>query len=187
MELSGLEQRFVLHWGEMGSRWGVNRSVAQIHALLFLAGRPLAAEEIAAALDVARSNVSMSLKELLGWRLIRTLHQPGDRRDFYAASQDVWEIFRVIVTERRHRELDPTLTVLRECMLERTANAKDRQAQKKIGEVLQFVESLASWSEQMLKLSPKTLAKVMRLGSRIEKLLQRDSLARESAGRQRQE
>jgi len=185
MELSILEQRFVLHWGEMGSRWGVSRSVAQIHALLFLAERPLAAEEIAAALDVARSNVSMSLKELLGWRLIRTVHQPGDRRDFYSTSQDVWEIFRIIVTERRHRELDPTLTVLRECMLERAANARDREAQKKIAEVLQFVESLASWSEQMLRLSPKTLAQVMRLGARIEKLLQRDTQARASAGRAR--
>src|ERR1700710_2348421 len=118
MNISPTEQKYILHWGEMGTRWGVNRTVAQIHALLFLSNRPLPAEEIAETLNVARSNVSNSLKELQSWGLVRIAHQVGDRRDHFVALQDVWEIFRVIVEERKKREIDPTLTVLRQCALE---------------------------------------------------------------------
>jgi DNA-binding transcriptional regulator GbsR (MarR family) len=169
----------------MGTRWGVNRSVAQIHALLYLAERPLNAEEIAAALNVARSNVSTSLKELMGWGLARVVHVADDRRDHFVASQDVWEIFRIIVTERRRRELDPTLTVLRECLLERATHREEQDLQKKIGEVLAFLETLTGWSEQMLRLSPKTLAQIMRMGARIERLLQRDGSRERAPGRPR--
>jgi len=118
MTLAPTIQKYILHWGEMGTRWGVNRTVAQIHALLFLTNRPLPAEEIADTLGVARSNVSNSLKELQGWGLVRISHVAGDRRDHFVALQDVWEIFRVIVEERKKREIDPTLAVLRECAAE---------------------------------------------------------------------
>ena len=118
MILAPTIQKYILHWGEMGTRWGVNRTVAQIHALLFLSNQPLPAEEIAETLAVARSNVSNSLKELQSWGLVRITHIAGDRRDHFVALQDVWEIFRVIVEERKKREIDPTLTVLRECALE---------------------------------------------------------------------
>src|SRR3984893_16513847 len=112
MPMSPVVERVVLHWGEMGTRWGVNRTVAQIHALLYLSDRPLAAEEIADALGVARSNVSTSLKELQGWKIIRVVHVLGDRRDHFEAIKDVWEIFRIVSEERKRREIDPTLNVL---------------------------------------------------------------------------
>src|ERR1700730_16411096 len=118
MPMSPVVERVVLHWGEMGTRWGVNRTVAQIHALLYLSDRPLAAEEIADALGVARSNVSTSLKELQGWKIIRVVHVLGDRRDHFEAIKDVWEIFRIVSEERKRREIDPTLNVLAECVQE---------------------------------------------------------------------
>src|SRR5579863_1197882 len=116
MELKPVAQRFILHWGEMGSKWGVNRSVAQIHALLYLAGRPMHAEEISETLTVARSNVSNSLKELLGWKLVRQVHLMSDRRDHFETSSDVWDLFRTVVSGRKQREYDPTLDVLRQCL-----------------------------------------------------------------------
>src|SRR5215203_1796214 len=118
MELTPVTQKFILHWGEMGTRWGINRTVAQIHALLFLAPRPLHAESIAATLGVARSNVSTSLRELQGWRIVRVVHILGDRRDHYESLKDVWEMFRIIVDERKKREADPTLAMLRTAVAE---------------------------------------------------------------------
>ncbi|MFM9899910.1 MAG: GbsR/MarR family transcriptional regulator, partial [Polaromonas sp.] len=114
MELSDINRRFVLHWGEMGSAWGVNRTVAQIHALLFVHGRPLHAEELADTLNVARSNISTSLKELQSWKLIHVTHTMGDRRDYFETSASVWELFRTVVRERKQREFDPTTALLRE-------------------------------------------------------------------------
>src|SRR6267378_8066651 len=114
--LSPVAQRFILHWGEMGTRWGINRTVAQIHALLFLSPRPLNAEEIASTLGVARSNVSTSLRELQGWGIVRVTHLLGDRRDHFESLKDVWEMFRIIVDERKRREVDPTLELLRSCV-----------------------------------------------------------------------
>src|SRR5271166_1573877 len=111
--LSAIQQKFILHWGEMGARWGINRTVAQIHALLFLSPRPLPAEEIAQALDVARSNVSTSLKELQGWRIVKLVHVLGDKRDHFESLKDVWEMFRVVLDERKKREIDPTAQLLR--------------------------------------------------------------------------
>src|ERR1700751_545743 len=120
--LTPVAQKFVLHWGEMGTRWGINRPVAQVHALLFLAPRPLPADEIAETLAVARSNVSTSLRELQGWRIVRVVHLLGDRRDHFESIKDVWEIFRIVSEERKRREIDPTLRVLEECVQELKSN-----------------------------------------------------------------
>src|SRR6476661_8240916 len=117
-KLSVVQQKFVLHWGEMGTRWGINRTVAQIHALLFIAPRPLNAEDIASTLNVARSNVSTSLKELQGWRIVKLVHVLGDKRDHFESMKEVWEMFRVVLDERKRREIDPTLAVLHACIAE---------------------------------------------------------------------
>src|SRR5215470_12606433 len=118
MPLTPIEQKFILHWGEMGTRWGINRTVAQIHALLFLSPRPLHAEEIAETLAVARSNVSTSLRELQGWGIVRLVHVLGDKRDHFESLKDVWEMFRIVLDERKKREIDPTMHMLRECIAE---------------------------------------------------------------------
>ena len=171
MELTPVTQKFVLHWGEMGTRWGVNRTVAQIHALLYLADEPLHAEEIAETLGVARSNVSTSLRELQNWRLIHLQHVMGDRRDHFQAAQDIWEICRVIVDERRRRELDPTLTVLRQCVLELTDSKDTSPAGKRITSALEFLEQLTHWMDEMKRVPPDTAMKLLRLGAKIQKLL----------------
>lgn len=174
MELKPVSQRFVLHWGEMGARWGVNRTVAQIHALLFVAGRPLDAEEIAATLGVARSNVSTSIKELLSWRLVKVVHQLGERRDFFETSTDVWELFRLIVAGRRQREIEPTLGVLRECLTSPELAEEDPGVQQRLQDTLDFIATLTRWSDEMLRLSPETLTKVLKLGARISRLIRAD-------------
>jgi DNA-binding transcriptional regulator GbsR (MarR family) len=171
MELTAARRRFVLHWGEMGARWGVNRSVAQVHALLFVAGRPLHAEEIAETLEVARSNVSVSLRELLAWGLVRVVHSLGDRRDYFEAEGDVWEMFQSILEGRRRREVDPTLLVLRECVAEAEA-AKDEHARRRLSEMLGFFELTLSWFEQVRRMPRRTLTRFARLGSRVAKLLE---------------
>src|SRR5882672_1653425 len=140
-----LGARFVLHWGEMGTRWGVSRTVSQIHALLFLLGRPLHAEEIAAVLQVARSNVSTSLRELQNWDLVRIVHRAGDRRDHFETSQDPWELMRVIVKERKEREFDPTVAFLRGCVESREFSREDPGSQKRLRETLSLMEALATW------------------------------------------
>ena len=172
MKLTSVAQKFVLHWGEMGTRWGVNRTVAQLHAMLYLTDRPVHAEEIAETLGVARSNVSTSLRELQNWGLIKVVHVFGDRRDHYQALQDIWGIFRAIVEERKKRELDPTLTVLRECVLE-LQGSEQAQANEgiKIRTALEFVEMIAGWLEQMKDVPPQTAAKLIRLGAKIQKLV----------------
>ena len=164
-------RRFVLHWGEMGWRWGVNRTVAQMHALLFLAGRPMPAEEIAAILQVARSNVSNSLRELENWKLVRVVHQMGDRRDHYETAQDPWELMRTIVRERKAREFDPTLAVLRELVADPAFARQPADAQKRVRETLALMETLSDWSEDMLRLESGTLAKLARLGSKVQSAL----------------
>jgi DNA-binding transcriptional regulator GbsR (MarR family) len=169
--LSPLRRRFVLHWGEMGSRWGVNRTVAQIHALLFLSGRPMHAEEIADVLVVARSNVSNSLRELINLKLVRTVHLMGERRDHFETSRDVWELFRTVVRERKSREFDPTVAMLQEVAADPAFAAEDADARQRIVDTLALMQSLSSWGEEMLRLEPATLMKVMKLGNRIQKLL----------------
>src|SRR6188508_2151553 len=121
--LTPVQQRFILHWGEMGVRWGINRTMAQIHALLYLSPDPLAADEICEVLAVARSNVSNSLRELQNWGIVKVVHVMGDRRDHFETMKDVWEMFRQVLDERKKREIDPTVEMLRGCAEEA---AKDR-------------------------------------------------------------
>jgi len=174
MRLSTTMQKFVLHWGEMGSRWGVNRTVAQIHALLFLANDPLHAEEIAETLGVARSNVSSSLKGLQSWGLVRVVHVMGDRRDYFQSLKDVWEIFFVIAEGRKRRELDPTLTTLRECAMASEADPDTpEETKRRIDETLEFLEQTTGWFEQMRRLERPTLVKLLKLGGKVQGLLRR--------------
>lgn len=176
MHLTPVMQKFVLHWGEMGSRWGVNRTVAQIHALLYLAQEPLTAEDITETLGVARSNVSTSLRELQSWGLVKVVHVLGDRRDHFESMKDVWDIFLVIVEQRKRRELDPTLTTLRDCVLESEADrATAPEIKARIGATLEFLEQLTGWYEQMKQVDHATLVKLMSLGARIQGLLGKTS------------
>ena len=171
MKLNPVSERFILHWGEMGSKWGVNRTVSQIHALLYLAGKPLAADAIADTLGVARSNVSNSLKELQNWKLIKVVHVMGDRRDHFETSTDVWELFRVVVAQRKEREFDPTIAVLRECLDSTDIGKEDKATRQRIQDTLGLMESLSSWGNEMLRLEPGTLMKVMKLGAKIQSLI----------------
>jgi DNA-binding transcriptional regulator GbsR (MarR family) len=171
LDLSPLAWHFITHWGEMGSRWGVNRTVAQIHALLFLVGRPLHAEEIADTLDVARSNVSNSLRELQDWSLVRLVHLLGDRRDHFETARDVWDLFRTIVSERKEREFEPTVIALRECVNDRNFSGEERGAQLRIKETLALMEALSAWSDEMLRLDKATLSRILKLGSKIQRML----------------
>lgn len=171
MKLNPVSERFIVHWGEMGSKWGVNRTVSQIHALLYLAGKPLPADEIADTLGVARSNVSNSLKELQNWKLIRVVHQMGDRRDHFETSTDVWELFRVVVQQRKEREFDPTIGVLRSCLDSPDITKEDKATRQRIQDTLGLMESLSSWGNEMLRLEPSTLMKVMKLGAKIQSLI----------------
>ena len=159
--------RFVLHWGEMGTRWGVSRTVAQLHALLFLSGRPMQAEEMAEILQVARSNVSSSIRELQNWDLVRVVHLAGDRRDHFETAQDPWELMRILVRERKQREFDPTLAFLRGCVQGREFAREGAQVQKRLRETLALMESASAWSNDMLELETGTLKKLLKLGARV--------------------
>lgn len=169
--LSPIARRFVLHWGEMGARWGVNRSVAQIHALLFHSGRALDAEEIAQTLGIARSNVSNSLRELMNLNLVRVVHQLGDRRDRFETSKDVWELFRTVVRERKAREFDPTVALLQDLAADPAFADEPAEARARMQETLKLMAALSRWGEEMLRLEPPTLMKLMKLGAKIQKLL----------------
>lgn len=172
MALTPVMEKYILHWGEMGTRWGVNRTVAQIHALLYLAGRPLPADEIADTLGVARSNVSTSLKELQGWGLIRLLHVKGDRRDHFEALPDLWETFFAIAEGRKRRELDPTLTTLRDCALECDAEPDlDPAVKRRIEDVAELLEQLLSWYDQVKRLPRPVLVKVLQMGAKLQEVL----------------
>src|SRR5206468_8190817 len=149
MSLTPIEQRFVLHWGEMGTRWGINRTVAQIHALLFISPKPLHAEEIATTLDVARSNVSNSLRELQGWGIVKLVHVLGDKRDHFDSMKDVWEMFRVVLDERKKREIDPTLAMLRECIADAEATKEPEYTKAKLNELRDFFEMTTAWYMQI--------------------------------------
>ena len=169
--LTPTEQRFVLHWGEMGTRWGINRTVAQIHALLFVAGRPMHAEEISETLAVARSNVSNSLRELMNLNLVRVVHTLGERRDHFETSKDVWELFRTVVRERKAREFDPTVAMLKDLVADADFAGETPDARARIKETLALMNALSAWGEEMLRLEPATLMKLMKLGGKVQKLL----------------
>jgi DNA-binding transcriptional regulator GbsR (MarR family) len=173
MKLTPVSEKFVLHWGEMGSRWGVNRTVAQIHALLFLADKPIAADEIAETLSLARSNVSNSLKELQSWRLVRAVHMIGERREHFETSKDVWELFRLIVEGRRQREIDPTLTALRDCLMSPELKQESATSVQRIQQTLDFIETLTTWADEMLRLKPETLMKTLGIGARISRAVRK--------------
>ena len=174
MKLTPVMEKYILHWGEMGTRWGVNRTVAQIHALLFLSEQPLNAEEITDTLGVARSNVSTSIKELQSWRLVKVVHMLGDRRDHFETMKDPWDLFYTIIEGRKQRELDPTMTLLRECMLDSEHDKETPEAVKKrIGEVLAFMENLDTWYGQIKGLPRSTLLKLIKLGAKVQALLGR--------------
>jgi DNA-binding transcriptional regulator GbsR (MarR family) len=172
IKLSPTMRDVVLHWGEMGQAWGVNRSVGQIHALLYLLAKPLTAEDIAETLGLARSNVSNSLKELLEWDLIVRRHEMGDRRDFFLAKGELWDIVITIAEGRKKREIDPTIALLARA----AAEAKDDRAtppdvRKRIHEMHKFVSNLAAWYDQVKTLPVATLIKLMTLGARIAKFV----------------
>jgi DNA-binding transcriptional regulator GbsR (MarR family) len=165
-------ERFVLHWGDLGGRWGVNRSVSQIHALLYLSERALTAEEIADLLGLARSNVSNSIKELMGWNLIRRVPIKGDRRDHFEAETDIWEMFARISAGRKERELDPAIAALRACVAEAQGDAAVHPvANERLKALLGFVETLDRWYAQMLTIPKPKLAALIRLGTRIVSFL----------------
>ena len=166
---SQLQQEFILHFGEMGSRWGINRTVGQIYALLFLSDKPLCADDIVGALGFSRSNVSMGLKELQGWKLVRLRHLPEDRRDYFTTPDDLWEIVRTLIAERKKREIDPTLTKLRELEMQ-TPEAGDTAAQARIAELRELIEALTGFYEDMNKLETDRLVAILRLGSKLTRL-----------------
>ena len=172
MQLTDTMQRYIVHWGEMGSRWGMNRSVAQIHALLYLSEKPLNADEIGETLGIARSNVSTGLKELASWELVQITHVLGDRRDFFTAQHDTWEVIRVIIEGRKRREIDPTLAALRECVAQ-MKNDKDTPdaVRERIVTQLEFLETMTRWYDSVKRMPRKTLLKMMRMGERIAKVI----------------
>jgi DNA-binding transcriptional regulator GbsR (MarR family) len=172
MKLTPVMEKYVLHWGEMGTRWGVNRSIAQIHALLYLSPQPQTAEEIADTLSIARSNVSTSLRELQGYGLIRLTHALGDRRDHFESIKDNWEMLMLIVEERKRREIDPTLALLRQCMAEAEADkTTDPEVKARIERMLTFVDTLAGWYEQVKALPKPTLVALMKMGSKVARFV----------------
>ena len=170
MKLTPTMHRCVLHWGEMAGRWGISRSVAQIHALLFLAPAALTADDIAETLNVARSNVSVSLKELQTWDLVQVTHVLGDRRDYFQARKDIWEVLTTIVDGRKRREIDPTVLLLRECASESKNDAETPQEVKeRISSMLEFLEEMSGWYDQIRGMPRPTLLKLMRMGARVAK------------------
>src|SRR5471032_1315757 len=169
--LMPLAQKFILHFGEMGSRWGINRTVGQIYALLYVLGRPLNADQIAEYLAFSRSNVSMGLKELQSWRLVKLLHHSGDRREYFEPPKDIWDIFKALLEERRRREIEPTLSMLRDALLEAPSSEADQVAQQRMREMYDLIELSSSWFDDVQRLSPETLASLMKMGATVGKLL----------------
>ena len=172
MNLPPLTQRFVMHFGEMGSRWGINRTVGQIYALLYVSAKPLNADDVGEALGFSRSNVSMGLKELQSWNLVRLLHLPNDRREYFQAPEDVWAIFRTLAAERRKREIDPTLSMLRDALMEQPGVAEDVHAQARMKQMHEFIERMTDWLDDVQKMDSATLASLMTMGAKVQKLLE---------------
>lgn len=171
-KLTPVQERFILHWGEMGTRWGVNRTVAQVHALLYLSPRPLNAEEISQTLSVARSNVSTSLRELESWSIVKPVHLLGDRREHFESLKDVWEMFRVIIEERKRREMEPTLALLRSLAAELgTSGVSDAPTRERLLEMLSFFETLAACYEDFRRLPVGALQKLVKMKGKISELL----------------
>jgi DNA-binding transcriptional regulator GbsR (MarR family) len=168
--LTPVQQKFILHWGEMGTRWGINRTVAQIHALLYISPKPLNAEEIVETLGVARSNVSTSLKELQGWGIVKMVHVLGDKRDHFESMKDVWAMFRAVLDERKRREIDPALAMLRECIAEADSE-KDTHTRERLGALRDFFELTTAWYNQTREWPASAFARFVKLGDKALKIL----------------
>lgn len=175
MNIGPKEQKFIYHFGEMGSKWGINRTVGQIYALLVLNKEPLYADQIAEALSISRGNVSMGVKELQSWRLVKVHHKPGDRKDYYSALSDAWEMARTIFEERRKREIEPTLSLLRDILLD-SGSAKiseqDAYAQDRMTEILELLELVTQWSVDLQRIQPDSLRSLMKMGAGVTRILE---------------
>ncbi|MEP7705495.1 GbsR/MarR family transcriptional regulator [Paraglaciecola sp. 25GB23A] len=171
MQLTPMLESFVMHFGEMGSRWGFNRTVGQIVALLVISEEPITANDIADALRISRGNVSMGLKELQAWRLVQLQHKPGERKEYFQANGSIWDMANRVFEERRKREMDPTLSLLRDILLDKPANQQELHAQQKLQEVHDLLEGITKWSSELQRLSPEKLNALMKLGSGVGKVL----------------
>jgi DNA-binding transcriptional regulator GbsR (MarR family) len=165
------EYAFVQHFGEMGSRWGINRTVGQMYALLVISEDPLNPDQLAGALDLSRSNVSMGIKELNAWNLLRTVSKPGDRKTYYTTPEDIWEIARTLIMEKRKREIDPTLSMLRNALIQESEGETSDYALERMREMHEAMELLVDWSEEMQTLKSSRLKQLFKLGSRVNKML----------------
>jgi len=169
---ASVQEKFILHWGEMGTRWGVNRTVAQVHALLYISPRPLNADDIIATLDVARSNVSSSLKELQGWGIVKLVHVRDDKRDHFESMKDVWDMFRVVMDERKKREFDPTMRMLHECIVEAAKDkATDAYTEERLRELYKFFETTSALYVQIRRWPTAAMFKFLKTGDKVLKVL----------------
>lgn len=172
MKLTKTTEKFIVHWGEMGAKWGINRSVAQIHALLMVSPGPLPADEIAESLGIARSNVSMGIRELESWGLVRVVHKLGDRRDHFATLDDVWEMLLIILRERRKRELDPTVGVIRECLKSLSSDKEiDDAAELRLRDLAEMLEQASRWCDRSQALTPAGIRRLVNVGDKVFKLV----------------
>ena len=171
MKITPMTQSLVLHFGEMGSRWGLNRTLGQMYAVIVLTEAPLNADQISEALQISRSNVSMGLKELKSWNLIKLNHIPGDRKEYFSAPSDIWEIARTLVVERRKRELDPTLSTLRDALMEQPSNDSDEYTQMRVKQMHDLMEMVTLWTNEMQGMSSEKLSALLKLGEGISKIL----------------
>lgn len=169
--MTPIVESFVLHFGEMGSRWGFNRTVGQMYALLVVNKEPLTANQLAETLNISRGNVSMGIKELMSWQLINTKHVPGDRKEYYQALGTIWDMAIKVFEERRKREVDPTLTMLRDVLLQTPANEQEAYAQEKLHEIHDLLETVTTWSKELQSMNPEKLNTLMKLGSGVGKVL----------------
>ena len=171
MTITPMTQSLILHFGEMGSKWGLNRTLGQMYALIVLTEEPLNADQISDALQISRSNVSMGLKELKSWNLIKLQHIPGDRKEYFSAPKDIWQIARTLVVERRKRELDPTLSMFRDALLQTPSNDNERYAQQRVQEMHDLMEMVTLWSNELQHMSSEKLSALLKLGEGISKIL----------------
>jgi DNA-binding transcriptional regulator GbsR (MarR family) len=164
-------QACVMHFGEMGSRWGINRTVGQMYALLVLSPEPLTADQIVENLGFSRSNVSMGLKELQSWELVKLQHLPGDRKEYYSAPAEIWDIAKTLMEQRRKREIDPTLSTLRDLLMTQPAGAEEKYAQQRMQEMHDMIEMLTKWTMEIQRLDAARLQKLLKLGNNLGKVL----------------
>lgn len=179
--MSSLREQFIQHFGEMGSRWGINRTVGQVYALLVASPEPLCADDIVEALQISRSNVSMSIKELDNWQLLNRRSLPGDRREFFTTPADVWEIFRRLADQRLQREVMPTLSMLRDALMQEPADAQDAHLRERMQEMHDLIDLLSGWFREVERLDRRTLERLLKLGSGVVRLLEMTDRLRQPA------